>query len=145
MRKVKEGEHWFWICRRHVNGMKCQHKKKIIRTDTILGNSHLSIQCILQIIWHFVHHLSKKQCTEYTKVSSRNNTTVVEWYGLCRDICTSWFWNLANTPKLGFGEIVEMDESFFPGNPKYNRVVTEVNMLIKTTRNGCLVWLNVRA
>ena len=27
-----------------------------------------------------------------------------------------------NTPKLGgFGKIVEMDESFFPGHPKFNR------------------------
>ena len=122
MRKIKEGDHWFWICRRRVNGVKCQKKKKSIRTDTILGNSHLSVQCILQIIWHFVHHLSEKQCTEYTKISSRNNTTVVKWYGFCRDVCTRWFWNPDNTPKLGgFGVIVEMDESFFPGNPKYNR------------------------
>ena len=33
MRKVKEGEHWFWICRSRVNGVKCQKKKKSISTD----------------------------------------------------------------------------------------------------------------
>ena len=41
---------------------------------------------------------------------------------MCRDVCSEWFWDAENTPKLGgFGKIVEMDESFFPGKPKYNR------------------------
>ena len=28
MKKHKEGAHWFWICRRRVEGVKCQIKKK---------------------------------------------------------------------------------------------------------------------
>ena len=33
-----------------------------------------------------------------------------------------WFWDTNNTPKLGgYGKIVEMDESYFAGNPKYNK------------------------
>ena len=84
--------------------------------------SKLSIQCILRIVWHFVHHLSEQQCVDYTNISSKNNTTIVKWYRFCREICSDWFWNPQNTPKLGgFGQIVEMDESFFPGHPKYNR------------------------
>ena len=122
MHKFKEGDHWFWICRRRVDGVKCQRNKKSIRTGTIFGNSQLSLRSILQIIWHFVHHLSEQQCVEYTKLSSKNNTTIVKWYKFCREVCTEWFWNPDNTPKLGgFGQIVEMDESFFPGQPKYNR------------------------
>ena len=74
------------------------------------------------MIWHFVHHLTKQQCVQYTKLSSKNNTTVVKWYRLCREICTTWFWKPENTPKLGgFGKIVEMDKSFFPGMAKYNK------------------------
>jgi len=37
-------------------------------------------------------------------------------------VCTSWIWNENNIPKLGgFGKVVEMDESFFAGAPKFNR------------------------
>ena len=122
MRKVKEGPHWFWICTRRVNGVKCNKGKKSVRTGTFLGNSHLSIQDILQVVWHFVHHLSEKQCLSYTKLSSKGNNTIVKWYRVCRDVCTNWFWNPVNTPKLGgYGTIVEMDETYFPGMPKYNK------------------------
>ena len=121
MRKMKDGHQWFWICTRRVNGVKCNKGRKSIRTGTFLGGSHLGIQDILKIIWHFVHHLSEKQCVEYTKLSSKNNHTIVKWYRFCREVCTNWFWKPENTPKLGgFGKIVEMDESFFPGKPKYN-------------------------
>ena len=45
-----------------------------------------------------------------------------KWYKFCRRVVTEWFWNPINTPKLGgFGKIVEMDESYFPGKPKFNR------------------------
>ena len=122
MHKFKEGDHWFWICCRRVDGVKCQRNKKSIRTGTIFGNSQLSTQSILQIMWHFFHHLSEQLCVECTKLSSKNNITIVKWYKLCREVCTEWFWKPDNTPKLGgFGQIVEMDESFFPGQPKYNR------------------------
>ena len=123
MNKVKDEGHWFWICRRRVNGVKCQRKKKSIRTGTIFEHSKLSTQDILKIVWHFVHHLSEKQCVDYTKLSSKNNTTVVKWYRFCREICTEWFWKPHNTPKLGgFGHIVEMDESYFPGKPRVRRL-----------------------
>ena len=122
MRMMKDGEHWFWVCMRRVDGVKCNKGKKSIRTGTIFGNSQLRTQEILQIIWHFVHHLSENQCVQYTKLSSKNNTTIVKWYRFCREVCTDWFWKAENTPKLGgFGKIVEMDESFFPGVPKYNK------------------------
>ena len=119
MKRMKHGAHWVWMCTRRVEGVKCNKGKKSIRTGTIFGNSHLSTQEILQIIWHFVHHLSETQCVQYTKISSKNNTTIVKWYRFCREVCTNWFWNPANTPKLGgYGKIVEMDESYFPGLPE---------------------------
>ena len=122
MRKKKDGEHWFWVCMRRVNGVKCNKGKKSVRTGTIFGNSQLRTQEILQIMWHFVHHLSETQCVQYTNLSSKNNTTIVKWYRFCREVCTEWFWKEENTPKLGgFGKIVEMDESYFPGMPKYNK------------------------
>ena len=40
MRKVKDGNHWFWVCTRRVNGIKCNKGNKSIRTGTIFGNSH---------------------------------------------------------------------------------------------------------
>ena len=37
-------------------------------------------------------------------------------------ICTNWIWDPKHTPKLGgYGNVVEMDESYFAGAPKYNR------------------------
>ena len=67
-------------------------------------------------MWHYIHHLSQNQYAEYTNISDKNNTYVVKWYTLCRKICTDWFWDPVNTPKLGgFRKNVEMDESFFPG------------------------------
>ena len=122
MRTKKDGNQWFWICTRRVNGVKCNRGKKSIRHGTIFENSKLSIQTILTLMWHYVHHMSEKQCAEYTNISDKNNTSVVKWYKFCRQVCTDWFWDPLNTPKLGgFGKIVEMDESFFPGNPKFNR------------------------
>ena len=122
MRKKKDGRHWFWICTRRVNGLKCNRGKKSIRDGTIFDNSNLSTQTILTIIWHFVHHLNEKQCAQYTNISHKSNHTVIKWYKFCRQVCTEWFWDSNNTPKLGgYGKIVEMDESFFPGCPKFNR------------------------
>ena len=122
MRMIKQGPHWFWICTRRVNGVKCNRGKASIRKGTIFDNSQLSTQCILSIIWHFVHRLTEKQCAEYTGLSTKNNTTIVKWYKFCRNVCTDWFWKTENTPKLGgFGKIVEMDESYFAGKPKFNR------------------------
>ena len=122
MRRKKDGEHWFWICTRTTGGKKCNRGKKSIRNGTIFDNQMLTIQQILFIFWHFVHHLSIKQCAQYTNISDRNNTSVCKWYKFCRELCTEWFFDAKNTPKLGgFGRIVEMDESYFPGKPKYNR------------------------
>ena len=54
--------------------------KKNISSGTIFGNSQLSTQEILQIIWPYVHHLSETRCVQNTNLSSKNNTTIVKWY-----------------------------------------------------------------
>ena len=77
MKKTKYGAHWVWVCNRHVDSIKCNKGKKSIRTGKIFGNSHVTIPEILQVSWHFVHHLSEKQCVKYTKISSKKNTTIV--------------------------------------------------------------------
>ena len=81
----------------------------------------MSTQTILTIIWHFVHHLDVRQCANYTNISQKNNTTIIKWYKFCREVVTEWFWDATNTPKLGgFGKIVEVEESYLPGKPKFN-------------------------
>ena len=53
-------------------------------------------------------------------VSQDNDHAIVKWYSLCREICGKWI--ETNPPKLGgFGKIVEMDESYFAGAPKYGK------------------------
>ena len=82
----------------------------------------LSTQTILTILWHFVHQLTEAQCSQYTKISDKNHSSIVKWYKFARTVCTEWINNPDNMPKLGgYGKIVEFDESFFPGKPKYNR------------------------
>ena len=77
------------------------------------------MQNILLIFWHFVHRLTEQQCKDYVGISKKANHTVVDWYRTCREVCTDWIWD--NTPMLGgYGKIIEMDESYFAGAPKYN-------------------------
>ena len=53
-------------------------------------------------------------------IGQKNDKAVVKWYKLCRHICGDWI--RKNPPKLGgFGVIVEMDESYFAGAPKYGK------------------------
>ena len=116
----KQGNTTYWVCNRRVNGVKCNRGKFSVRDGTVFGKSHLSIQAILWIIWHFVHHLSEQQCKQYTNIGPKNNKTVVEWYAKCRKVCSGWIWY--NKPRLGgFGKIVEMDESHFAGTAKFGK------------------------
>jgi hypothetical protein len=73
MKRKKDGKHFFWICNRRVNGVKCNKAKKSNRDGTIFDNSNLSTQTILTIIWHFVHHLDERQCANYTNISQKDN------------------------------------------------------------------------
>ena len=116
----KQGNTWYWICTRRVNGAKCNRGKFAVRDGTFFGNSHLPIDTIVWIVWHFLHNLSENQCKQYTNIGKSNKKTLVNWYAKCREVCGTWIW--ANQPKLGgFGKIVEMDESHFAGAPKYGK------------------------
>ena len=76
----------------------------------------------MRILWNFVYRLSISQCKQYAAISTKTDHTVIEYYADCGRICTSWIWDERKTPKLGgFGKVVEFDESYFPGEPKYNR------------------------
>ena len=122
MRKMKQGNTWYWICTRRVNGVKCNRGKFSIRNGTLFDNSKLSIQTTLMILWNFLHLLTEQQCKDFCNIGHRTNNTVVDYYGDFRDVCNHWIRDPENKPKLGgFGKVVEMDESYFPGKPKYNR------------------------
>ena len=122
MRKVRQGHIWYWICTRRVNGVKCNRGKFGVRRGTFLDHTHFPIQTVMRIMWNFVYRLSISQCKQYAAISSKSDHTVTEYYADCRSVCNSWIWDAKHTPKLGgYGTIVEMDESFFPGAPKYNR------------------------
>ena len=122
MRKVKQINIWYWICTRRHNGIKCNKGKFGIRKGTFLDHTHFNIQTVMRIVWNFVYRLSVSQCKQYAAISAKTDHTVVEYYADCRRVCTSWIWDERNIPKLGgFGKIVEFDESYFPGAPKYNK------------------------
>ena len=122
MNKVREGGRLLWMCRRMMRGSKCNRGKKSVKTGTIFADSKLTVQQIVSIFYHFVHRLSETQCAQYVCISSKSPKTLVKWYKMCREVCNAWFWDPANTPKLGgFGTIVEMDETYLPGQPKYHR------------------------
>ena len=115
--------------------MKCNKGKYSVRNGTFFDKSNLSIQNILWIVWHFVHHLSEKQCKEYTKIGQVTDKTIVKWYKKCRVVTHSWIWK--HPPKLGgFGEIAEMDESHFAGAPKYGKG----RRLGVNAWKGCFKW-----
>ena len=122
MRMSKQIRTWYWICTRRVNGVKCNKGKFSVRQGTLFDNSKFSIQTIMLILWNFLHRLSEQQCKDFTNIGNKNNQVVVDYYGDFRRICNDWVRNPINKPKLGgFGKVVEMDESYFPGKPKYNR------------------------
>jgi hypothetical protein len=95
----------------------------LLGVGLFFDNSKLSIQSTLSIIWNFLHILkSEEKCKQFVGISTKTNHTVTEYYCDCRNICNSWIRDPNNQPKLGgFGCIVEMDESYFPGQPKFNR------------------------
>ena len=72
----------------------------------------------------FCAGLSEQQCKAYTNIGQSNNVTMVRWYYLCREVCDTWIQNFFE-PLGGFGKIVEIDESYLAGAPKYGRGETE--------------------
>ena len=93
-----------------------------VQKGTFLDRSHLSLRPVMRIVYNFVCRLSETQHKNYVAIGTKTNHTVGEYYADCRQVCTNLIWDSINTPKLrGFGKVVEMDESYFPGAPKYNR------------------------
>jgi len=122
MNRVTDNGRLYWMCRRRVRGLKCNKGKKSFRTGTIFGDCNLTVQQLVTNFYHFVHRLSETQCAQYVCISSKSPKTLVKWYKICREVCNTWFSDPENTPKLGgFGTIVEMDETYLPGQPKYHR------------------------
>ena len=79
MKILQEDTYLYWICYRRVNGKKCNRGRYSVRKGTFFDHSKLSIPTILWIVWHYVHHLSEKQCREYTNIGQKNKKTIVHW------------------------------------------------------------------
>ena len=74
-------EHIYWKLKMNII---LWHSANLFRHGTWFGNSNLTEQNILWIVWHFVHHLSEKQCKEYTKIGANNDKIVVKYYRKCQ-------------------------------------------------------------
>ena len=122
MRRWKDNSsgQWHWICTKSKNGIKCKNLKFSVKSGSFVRDAKLSTESILWIAWHFVYGLTEVQCKRYTNIGQANNKTVVNWYRLCREVCDGWI-RKNFEPLGGFGKIVEIDESFLPGAPKYGR------------------------
>ena len=79
MRLSKQVHTWDWICKRQVDGMKCNGGKFSIQKGTFFEKSKLSIQSILRIIWNFINHLSEEQYMQYVGISIKANHAVSEF------------------------------------------------------------------
>ena len=140
MRQMKQYNTMCWICTPTVNGKfkECNNAKFSIQKGTFFDNSKLSIQSI------FIHHLSVEQCKSYVAISTTTNHTVTEYYADCSAIWNKCIQNPENSPKLGgFGKVVEMEESYFLGQPKYVRG-RGLGTSWEDDENGILGWLTVR-
>ena len=126
-----------WVCQHRVDGVKCNRGEISIQLGTFFDNTRLSVQNILWIVWHFVHHLTEKQCKQHTSISQNNGKTVVKWHGQCRTIANTWI--RKHPPKLGGDrKIVEMDQSHFAGAPKMEKEDVLVSKLGEIILNGHL-------
>ena len=66
MRKVKQGNIWYWLCTRRVNGVKCNKGKFGIRKGTFFDHSKFCIQTIQRIcqnlyIDYLFHNVNNSQ------------------------------------------------------------------------------------
>ena len=98
--------------------------------------------CQFRVSSSIICQLSK--CKSYVAISTTTNHTVTEYYDDCSAIWNKCIQNPENSPKLGgFGKVVEMEESYFLGQPKYVRG-RGLGTSWEDDENGILGWLNVR-
>ena len=117
--KSKKGTSFFWICTRKPKKCRANPECKFsIKKDTFFHNSNIPMKQVLFVVWHFVQQLSIKQAKMYLEVT--NQKTLIDLYMFCREVCTVWI--VENWKKIGGpGTVVEIDESYFAGSPKYGK------------------------
>ena len=72
---------------------------------------------VLWLVWHFVHNQTHENARLHTDIGGHVQTTVVDWFNFCREVCNFWMQN--NSEKLGgTGVVVEIDESYMTGRQK---------------------------
>ena len=76
MKKMKQGNVWYWICTKRANGVKCNNYKFSVKKGTFFDKSKFFIQLQLRIVWNFVHHLSIVQCKNFCNVGTKTDHTL---------------------------------------------------------------------
>ncbi|BHF76153.1 hypothetical protein SprV_0501925100 [Sparganum proliferum] len=99
------------VMRLHTDGYvfrcgRCR-RRKALRKGSIFESSRLTIRTIMKIWLAFIRGMRVKQCAEDIRIS---HTTAVQWYALCRSVCST---ALMNERKQigGPGVEVQVDES----------------------------------
>src|SRR6218665_1558862 len=102
----KDGKKWKCnVCKGRVS----------VRDGSIFQRSHLSMQQMVLIIYHWAKELPQYIAAEEVELST---ATVTEWFNLCKNKCANWLYR--NPIEVGgFDEdgqplAVEIDESKFP-------------------------------
>ena len=72
LHKAKQGNIWYWICYRCLNGMKWNRGKFGVRKASFLDHTHLTIQNVTRMIWNFVYGLNINQCKHLCSISKQN-------------------------------------------------------------------------
>jgi len=107
-----DGYHW------KCQSARCK-KTKSIRVGSFFCNSNLSLGDVLQIIYCWSVGMSMSTTSTILDISQ---TTIVDWYNLLREECSSKLLRLQQAEKMlgGAGQVVEIDESLMIKR-KYHR------------------------
>jgi len=108
-KSAPDGQVWRCSCKRCT--FKCA-----IRKHSFFSGLHLSISCIVKILYFWSHKYPQYIVVHETGVSEK---TIVDFYNFCREVC-SIILEEYSEPIGEPGKVVEIDESKF-GKRKYNR------------------------
>jgi len=107
-------------CKWHCPTVGCTYKKSVRHAYFFLG-SHLSLQQIVELIFHW--------CRDHREVEVKDeldigDETVVDWYNFVRDVCGLWVTDhavkIGGVDAAGYPIQVQIDESKFM-HRKYHR------------------------
>lgn len=101
-----------WRCTKKECGYKIS-----VRAGSWFENSHLTLQQVIKLTYYWVHKYRQDTVVRELKINCAE--TVVDWYNLCREVCSEVIGS-ENVKVGGPGKVVEIDESKF-GKRKYHK------------------------